>query len=463
MLDPFIEAWDLRELVLKKEVKPREVAEFFLKRVEELNPKLGAFITVTAERALADAARLEKMNTADAVKLPLFGVAYSLKDLLWTKDIRTTFGSKNYENWHAPADAELAVRLANAGGILLGKTSTPEFGLRPTTEGGLCPPARNPWNLEHTAGGSSGGSASAVAAGLHPVAQGSDGGGSVRIPAACCGLVGIKPSRGRITRAPSEGESWGGLSTTGPIARTVRDAALMLDTMAGMMPGDPYAARPHTRPFVEEVSAHPKKLRLALLNKSELGTVDAETLAALESACGVLREMGHSVEPITIDPAAMLGKFARVIVGASVSALNIPNPELLDPVVRGSYEWGAKISAADYIRAVTGMHNTSRDIIHRLMPYDALIAPTLTRPAVRIGTLASNPATGADEIYAWIAFTFPFNSTGQPAISIPNGFSKAGLPLALQIVGRPGDEAGVIALAAEFERARPWKDKHPAI
>lgn len=463
MLNPFIEAYELRELVLKKEIRPREVAEFFLARVEKLNPKLGAFITVTAERAIADAARLEKMSTSEGVKLPLFGVAYSLKDLLWTKDIRTTFGSKNYENWHAPADAELAVRLANAGGILLGKTSTPEFGLRPTTEGGLCPPARNPWNLEHTAGGSSGGSASAVAAGLHPVAQGSDGGGSVRIPAACCGLVGLKPSRGRITTAPAAGEGWAGLSTTGPIARTVRDAALMLDAMAGMMPGDPYAARPHTRPFVEEVSAHPKKLRLAVINRSALGTVDAETLAALESACGVFREMGHSIEPITLDPGAMLGKYARVIVGASVSALNIPNPDLLDPVVRGSYEWGAKISAADYIHAVTGMHNTSREIIHTLMPYDALIAPTLTRPAVRIGTLASNPATGADEIYGWIAFTFPFNSTGQPAISIPNGFTKAGLPLAVQIVGRPGDEAGIIALAAEFERARPWKDKHPPI
>src|SRR6202795_1088144 len=274
MLNPYVEAYELRELVLKKEVKPREVAEFFLARVEKLNPTLGAFITVTADRALADAARLEKMSTADAVKLPLFGVAYSLKDLLWTKDIRTTFGSKNYENWHAPADAELAVRLANAGGILLGKTSTPEFGLRPTTEGGLCPPARNPWNLEYTAGGSSGGSASAVAAGLHPVAQGSDGGGSVRIASACCGLVGIKPSRGRITLAPSFGEAWAGLSTTGPIGRTVRDAALMLDAMAGMMPGDPYAARPHTRPFVEEISAHPKKLRLAVINRSALGTVD---------------------------------------------------------------------------------------------------------------------------------------------------------------------------------------------
>jgi amidase len=463
MLNPYIEAWDLRELVLKKEVRPREVAEFFLARIEKLNPNLGAFMTVTAERALADAARLEKMNAAEGVQLPLFGVAYSLKDLLWTKDIRTTFGSKNYENWHAPADAELAVRLANAGGILLGKTTTPEFGLRPTTEGGLCPPARNPWNLEHTAGGSSGGSASAVAAGLHPVAQGSDGGGSVRIPAACCGLVGIKPSRGRITTAPSAGEGWAGLSTTGPIARTVRDAALMLDAMAGMMPGDPYAARPHTRPFVEEVSAHPKKLRLAFINHSELGPVDAETLAALESACGAFREMGHSIERLTLDPGALLVKFARVIVSASVSALNIPKPELLEPAARGTYEWGAKISAADYIRAVTGMHNTSREVIHTLMPYDALIAPTLTRPAVRLGTLPSNPETGANEIYGWIAFTFPFNSTGQPAISIPNGFSKSGLPLALQIVGRPGDEAGIIALAAEFERARPWKDEHPPI
>jgi amidase len=463
MLNPYIEAHELRELLLKKEVRPRDVAEFFIARVEKLNPKLGAFITVTADRALADASRLEKMNASDAAGMPLFGVPYSLKDLLWTKDIRTTFGSKNYENWHAPADAELAVRLANSGGILLGKTATPEFGLRPTTEGGLCPPARNPWNLEHTAGGSSGGSASAVAAGLHPVAQGSDGGGSIRIPAACCGLVGIKPSRGRITRAPAEGEAWAGLSTTGPIARTVRDAALMLDAMAGMMPGDPYAARPPARPFVEAVSARPQKLRLAVINRSALGTVEAETLAALESACGAFRAMGHSIEHLTLDPGAQLVKFARMIVGASVSALNIPNPDLLDPLVRGSYEWGAKISAADYIRAVTAMHNASREVIHALMPYDALLEPTLTRPAVRIGTLPSSPEKVVDEMYAWIAFTFPFNSTGQPAVSLPNGFSKTGLPLALQIVGRPGDEAGIIALAAEFERARPWKDKHPPI
>src|SRR5271166_3083510 len=237
MLNPYIEAHELRELVRRKEVRPREVAEFFLARVEKLNPQLSAFMTVTAERALADAARLEKMNAAEGVKLPLFGVAYSLKDLLWTKDIRTTFGSKNYENWHAPADAELAVRLANSGGILLGKTTTPEFGLRPTTEGGLCPPARNPWNLEHTAGGSSGGAACATVAGMSPLAEGSDGGGSIRIPSSCCGAVGLKPSRGRVSFSPSMGEAWAGFATSGPIARSVRDVALFLDVIAGPVAG----------------------------------------------------------------------------------------------------------------------------------------------------------------------------------------------------------------------------------
>ena len=463
MLDPYIEAVALRDLVRKKEIRPREVAEFFLARIEKLNPRLGAFMTVTAERALADADRLEKMNASDASKLPLFGIPYSLKDLLWTKDIRTTFGSKNYENWYAPADAELAVRLGNSGGILLGKTTTPEFGLRPTTEGGLCPPARNPWNLEHTAGGSSGGSAAAVGGGLHPVAQGSDGGGSIRIPAACCGLVGIKPSRGRVTLAPQQGEGWGGLSTTGPIARTVRDAALMLDAMAGMVAGDPYAAWPPARPFVESAALRPKKLRLALITESALGKVDPETIAGIESACELFRQMGHTVEPIKIDPGERLNKYARVIVGSSVAALNIPNPDLLDPVVRGSYEWGGNIRAADYVRAVTGMHNTSREIVQALMPYDALLAPTLTRPAVRIGSLPAKLETGADEIYAWIAFTFPFNSTGQPSISMPNGFNRAGLPLAIQIIGRPGDEAGIISLAAQFEEARPWHDRRPPL
>ncbi|MGH7913297.1 MAG: amidase family protein, partial [Candidatus Binataceae bacterium] len=199
MFDAYIEACELRDLVVNKKVRPHEVAEFFLTRIERLNPTLGAFMTVAADRALDDAARLEQVSAAEAAAMPLYGVAYSLKDLTWTRDIRTTMGSKNYENFRPRADAELAMRLRNAGGILLGKTTTPELGGRPTTEGGLCPPAHNPWNPEYSAGGSSGGAAAQVAAGMGPLAEGTDGGGSIRIPAACCGVVGLKPSRGRIS------------------------------------------------------------------------------------------------------------------------------------------------------------------------------------------------------------------------------------------------------------------------
>ena len=463
MLDPYIEGWELRELVRKREIRPREVAEFFLARIERLNPRVGAFYTVTADRALADADRLEKMSPADAAKLPLFGIAYSLKDLTWTRDIRTTLGSKSFENWRAPADAEFAVRLKDAGGILLGKTATPEFGMRPTTEGGLHPPARNPWNLEHTAGGSSGGAATSVAAGLNPIAQGSDGGGSVRIPAACCGLVGLKTSRARITNAPASAEGWGGLATTGPLTHTVRDAALMLDVMAGGALGDPYTAPAPARPFVEALSARPKKLRLAAIRGTALGPVDPEMLAAFDSACGVFRELGHSVEAIDLDPGKLLREYPPIVVCACVGAIEIPNPELLDAAMKPSWEWGRKISATEYLNALSALHATAREIIRTLAPYDATLTPTLTRPSPRLGTVAMDPKKVADDIYSWISFTFPFNSTGQPAFSLPNGFSKAGLPLAIQIVGRPNDEAGIIALAAQFEEARPWKNQRPAI
>jgi amidase len=463
MIDPYIEAWELRELVRKKEIRPREVAEFFLKRIDQLNPKLGAFMTLTPEHALADAAKLEQTSAADAAALPLFGVAYSLKDLVWTKDIPTTFGSKNYENWYAPADAELAIRLRNSGGILLGKTTTPEFGARPTTEGGLCPPARNPWNLAHTAGGSSGGAGSAVAAGMHPVAQGSDGGGSIRIPSASCGIVGIKPSRGRITFAPQSGEGWGGFSTAGPMARTVRDAALMLDAMAGHAHGDPYAAWPNARPFIDSLAARPKSLRLAAISETALGPVDPETRAAFEKACAAFTAMGHRVEPIKLDPAKLLIDHVRTVVMAGVGSNRIEHPELMDPLVRSTWEYGGKILAADYIRALAQVHNLAREIVQRLMPYDALLTPTITRPAVKLGTMAAKIETAGQEIYGWTAFVFPFNATGQPAITLPNGFSKDGLPIGVQIVGRPYDEAGVIAIGAAFEEAQPWKGKHPAL
>jgi Asp-tRNA(Asn)/Glu-tRNA(Gln) amidotransferase A subunit family amidase len=460
MFDPYIDAHDLRALLIAKEIRPREAAEFFLARIERLNPKLGAYMTVAAERALADAARLENAGAAEAGAMPLYGVPYSLKDLTWTRDIRTTMGSKNFENFRPRADAELAVRLRDAGGILLGKTTTPELGGRPTTEGGLCPPARNPWNPDFSAGGSSGGAAGQVAGGMGPLAEGTDGGGSIRIPAACSGVVGLKPSRGRISFAPVMGEGWAGFATEGPIARSVRDCALMLDVMAGPVVGDPYWAPPPQRPFVTAVQDRPRKLRLAVIAESALGPVDAEVRSALERACGVFRAMGHSVEPIQLDPAKRLVDYTRIAITAGIAAVPIKNPDAMDPVVRQAWEAGRRLSATDYLGAVTRMHNASREIVQALAPYDATVAPTLPSAAPRLGLPTDN---FEQWLYPFIQFTFPYNATGQPAFSLPNGFTVAGLPIGLQLIGRPAGELELIALAAAFEEAEPWRDKRPMI
>jgi amidase len=469
-LDPYIEAWQLRELILKKEIRPREAAEFFLSRIEQLNPALGAFVTVTADRALDDAARVERLSAAEAAAMPLYGVPVAIKDLTWTKGILTTYGSRAYQDFVPTADHEYVVRIRRAGGLMLGKTSTPEFGARVTTEGGFCPTVRNPWDRTRTAGGSSGGSACAVAAAMAPIAEGSDGGGSIRIPAACCGVAGLKPSRGRISMAPVQGEGWAGCSTKGSIARSVRDAALLLDVMAGPVTGDPYGLPLPEHPFSSAVSRRPKGLRLAALSETVLSAIEPETLAAFDSACGVLRELGHRVEPIKLDLTRIMAPF-QIVTVCGIGSYKVEDPGLLDPIVRPVWELGRRFSATDYISAVTAMHNIGREIVQELAPYDALITPALTRPAVPLGTLPNpknpfvNDSTGrpVPDVYTWTAFLFPFNATGQPAFSIPIGFTKAGLPIGLQIVGRPGDESGIISIAAAFEEARPWRENHPAL
>jgi amidase len=462
MLEAFIEGWQLRDLVARGEIRPREVAEFFLARIERLNPTLGAYMTVTADRATADADRLEQPR-ADCRAMPLYGVAYSLKDLTPALGIPTTFGSRNFENSLPPLEAVIAQRLARAGGILLGKTCTPEFGGRPTTEGGLCPIARNPWSLEHNAGGSSGGAAAAVAAGLGPIAEGSDGGGSIRGPASNCGVVGLKPSRGRITYAPHRGEAWGGFATRGPIARSVRDVAMMLDVIAGPVVGDPYWAPPPSRPFEGASNAKPTKLRLAAIATSRLGAVDSEVASTFEKSCATMRELGHQVELIDLDPGAMLLDCARVLICVGIAAIPITNLEWVDPVVRHMYDFGRKVSAAEYVNLVATMHNVAREIVERLDPYDALLTPTMTRPAMRNGTFPSKPERYLDELWTWIAFEYPFNATGQPAITIPAGFTKGQLPIGLQIVGRPNGEFDLLSLAASYETARPWRHHIPPL
>ena len=463
MLNPWIEAWKLRELALNGEIRPREIADFFLRRIERLNPGLGAFMTITADRALEDADRLERIAPADRAAMPLYGVAYSLKDLTWTKGIRTTLGSKNFENFIPRADNEYAARIMAAGGILLGKTTTPEFGGKPTTEGGLCPPARNPWNLAYTAGGSSGGAAAAVASGMHPIAEGSDGGGSIRLPAACCGIVGIKPSRGRVSNAPVMGEGWAGFATNGPLARSVRDAAMLLDVMSGPADGDPYWATPPPVPFIDSVAPPRRKLSFAAISETIVGGVDLEVRVAFDSACEVFRSMGHKIKPLRLDPAASLKDIAQKLICAGISAAPLKNPELADPIVRAAWERGRAMSASEYISTVAKMHNVSRGIVRELLPYDALLTPTLPHSAVLLDSLYSTPEKALNDTFAWIPFTFPFNATGQPAISVPNGFTAKGLPIGLQIVGRPASEGDIISIAAAFEEARPWRDQHPPL
>ena len=462
MFDPFIDAWELRDLLMKGEVRPREVADFYLARIERLNPELGAYMTVTADRALADAAQLEA-SPADTASMKLYGVPYSLKDLTPTAGIRTTIGSRNYADSFPPEDAAIARRLQRAGGILLGKTTTPEFGGRPTTEGGLCPTAHNPWNLAYNAGGSSGGAAASVAAGLGPLAEGSDGGGSIRGPASNCGVVGLKPSRGRISYAPHRGEAWGGYATRGPLARSVRDVAMMLDVIAGPEMGDPYWAPPPSRPFEDAVQVPAKNLRLASIATSKLGEVDPDVTAAFESACATMQEMGHRVEPLDLDPGAMLVDCTRILICVGIAAIPVTNPDWIDPVVREMYEFGRKVIGADYVNLLVNMHNIARMIVERLEPYDALLTPTMTRTAVRNGTFPSRPERYLDELWTWIAFEYPFNATGQPAVTIPAGFDRAGLPIGFQIVGRPNGEFDLLTLAAAFESARPWRHLRPPL
>jgi amidase len=462
LVDPFIDAWELRDLVRRGELRAREVAEYFLARIERHNPALGAYMTVTAERALGDAVKIDRDPHA-ARELPLTGVPYSLKDLTPTRGIPTTIGSRNFADSIPPEDAVIAVSMFRSGGIFLGKTSTPEFGGRPTTEGGLCPVAHNPWNLDFNAGGSSGGAAAQIASGLGPLAEGSDGGGSIRGPSSNCGVVGLKPSRGRLTYAPHRGEAWGGFATRGPIARSVRDVALMLDVLAGPVVGDPYWAPAPPRPFAQAPALAPRRnLRLATVASTALGEVVPDVAASFDSACDAMRALGHRVEPVDLDPGAMLLDCARSLICVGIAAIPIPHLEWVDPVVREMYEHGRKLLAADYVNLVAVMHNTARAIVERLDPYDALLTPTMTRPAMRNGTFPSRPERYLDELWTWIAFEYPFNATGQPAITVPGGFSREGLPIGFQIVGRPNGEFELLSLAAQYEAARPWKHLRPA-
>ena len=450
---------ELRRRIVSREVSPREVAAACLARIGAVDDQVRSFVTLDEEMTMAMADGVERRLKHGEV-LPLAGIPFALKDLTDTAGLRTTYGSRLHEHNVPARDAAVARRLREAGGVLLGKTNTPEFGNRATTAYGLFPATRNPWDPSKTPGGSSGGSAAAVAAGMCPMAEGSDGGGSIRIPSSCCGVVGIKPSRGRVSSAPSSNPR-GGLVTHGPIARTVRDAALMLDIMSGSEPGDPFTAPNQTPSFVESAERTPGGLRIGLLVTSDKWT-DPQVEAAVHKTAALLASLGHRVEAADVDITG-LGEIFRVMAEAESAAIEVEDPALFsDSYSAWCYERGAKRSATEYIHATEEMFRRSRDVILESMKWDCLLTPTVTLTPQPLDTFLADTERVADDDLAYIPFTYPFNISGQPALSLPLGWSNDGLPIGVQLVGHPYGEARIIALAAQLERAAPWGSRYPA-
>ena len=386
-----------------------------------------------------------------------------IKDLNETAGIRTTFSSRAFADYVPAFDGAIVRRLKDAGFVVIGKTNTPELGLTAVTESELNGPCRNPWDPSRTPGGSSGGAAAAVAAGLAPAAQGSDGGGSIRIPASCCGLFGIKPARGRVSPAPYGGLE--GFSTGGPITRTVLDAAALLDVMAGYETGDPYWAPPPERPFVEEVGADPGRLRVAVTTTPPIDApVASSCVSAVEDAASLLGELGHSVEEAT-PPWSDIELFSLFMkVWAVIPALYARPAELFEPETRALIEAASQLNAVDYVRATAGLRDLSRRIVGFLDDYDLLLTPTLAQPPVPIGALEDDdPWVQFANAGRFTPFTQVANITGLPAVSLPLSWSEEGLPIGVQLVGRPAGEAALIRVSAQLEQARPWRDRRPGV
>jgi len=456
----FLSAVEQAALVRGGEMSSTELVRASLERIDRLDPALNAFVTVCAEEAL-EAARLVDATPGDA---PFRGVPIGIKDLAPTAGVRTTYSSRAYAAYVPDFDLAVVRRLRDAGFVVVGKTNTPEFGTVAFTESELNGATRNPWNTDLTPGGSSGGAAAALAAGLVPAAHATDGGGSIRIPASCCGLFGLKPSRGRVSGAPFG--SLEGLSTAGPLTRTVEDAAQLLDALAGYETGDPWWAPPPARPFAETTPEPPARLRVAVTSTPPIDVpVDPVCVAAVTEAATLLAELGHEVRdatPAWRDP-DLFQTFIEVWqVGP---ALHPVDEALMTPLNRGLAESARASSAADYARAVARLQMLARRIVAFWNEVDVVITPTLALPPVPIGW--QDVATGAIEQLLrnteFTPFTAIANLTGLPAMSLPLHWSAAGVPIGVQAIGPPAGDALLLSLAAEIETTHPWADRRPPL
>jgi len=457
----WMSAAELARGIRERKLSPVEVVTAVLERIDAVNPTLNAYVTVTADTALAAARQAEDDVMRGRELGPLHGVPVSIKDLIFTEGVRTTMGSRLLEDFVPEEDAVAVSRLKAAGAVMLGKTNTPEFGLKILTDNPLFGATRNPWDLGRSPGGSSGGAAAAVASGMGPLAAGSDGGGSIRIPSSCCGVFGIKPQHGRIPRYPTfHGAEV--LVHEGPIARTVGDAALMLDVMCGPHWGDVYSIPSPPVRFAESLRGGVAGMRVAWSPDLGYTRADPEVLDICGEAARWFSELGAAVEeahPAIENPEAYHATIYTVDHVASLSSFG-PVEEIasdVDPLTATILYVAAEMNAADYARAMFARVDLAARVGEFFRDYDLLLTPTLAAPPPPIDF------TDSAEFLRWLPFILVFSMTGQPAASVPAGWTKGGLPVGLQIIGRPHDESSVFRAAAAFEEAHPWTHMRPSL
>jgi amidase len=459
-------------LIARGDASPTEVVQAAIDRAQKLNPDLNAIIHERYDKALTEAAG----QLPDG---PLRGVPVVVKDLdgwlagePWHGGVR----AMKEANWHAPSDSALFRRLKDAGCVIIGKTNTPELGLVPSSECDIYGPTHNPWNPAHSPGGSSGGSAAAVAARVVAAGHAGDGGGSIRIPASECGLVGLKPSRGRVSLGPETGEAWDGLVARLMVTRTVRDTALFLDVLSGEEPGDPYTAPLPARRYAEEVGADPGRLRIGVSTSAPGALVDPEVTATVDRVATLLADLGHAVEGSA--PAALgedttgivfniLGPATARDIDGMAAALGRPFTAAdVEPGTWAAAEIGRATTAAQHLEAIDAAHAYTRRMVSWFSDFDVLLTPTIPELPPTLGQFGAepgNPLAGLLRAAAIVPFTMPFNLTGLPAISLPLGMSASGLPIGVQLVAAPHRDDVLIRVAAQLEAAEPWADRRPGI
>ncbi len=465
------DALGLAQLIARRQISPTELLNAVRQRVEALNPKLNAFCNLFFDRAEAEI----KQGLGDG---PFRGVPFALKDLSQhLSGTVTSAGSRVFKNNAPDFDSTLVARYKKAGLVIFGKTTTPEFGLTTTTESVLFGKTRNPWNGERTSGGSSGGAGAVVAARILPMAHGSDGGGSIRIPASCCGVFGIKPTRGRVPMGPTQFEGWNGLSHHHALTLSVRDSAALLDATAGAELGSPFFSPPPARPFLKEVGTSPGKLRIALATATPTGTpLDPECSKAAIDAAKLCESLGHTVEEASLPISGAQVReslitiinvsIARLLEDAAKSLGRAVSEQDVEPVTWGTYQSGLKTNAVAYSRAIANCHQAGLAMARFQQKYDVILSPTLAKPPVKLGVLSLSPESiqsYVKEITEFGPYTALYNITGQPSMSVPLHWSADGLPVGVMFSARFGDDAMLFRLAAQLEAAKPWVGRRPAV